>query len=113
QNGKYLYRINNHRFEIDRFNRQFDQYKKIREEEMERQMKKTLDDLNKPQKITPVYNLPLGQILINTKDAQFDILDDMLQLNFNKDILIKNNRLFYVGICILLIALITFFILVM
>lgn len=106
--GKYLYKINQNRFEVDRWNRDFEQYKERREKEKERKMKEKLDDLNKPVEKVPVYNLPLGQILINTKDALFEILDDLLQFHFEKETILKDDRLFYIGLILIIISLITY-----
>jgi hypothetical protein len=106
--GKYIYKINQNRFEVDRWNRDFEQYKERREKVKERKMKEKLDDLNKPIEKVPVYNLPLGKILINTKDAIFDILDDTLQFKFEKDTLLKENRLFYIGLSLMIIACVTY-----
>jgi hypothetical protein len=106
--GKYVYKINQNRFEVDRWNRDFDQYKQRREQEKERKMKEKLDDLNKPVDKIPVYNLPLGKILINTKDSIFDILDDLLQFRFEKETIIKDDRLFYIGLLLVIISMITY-----
>ena len=106
--GQYLYKINQNRFEVDRWNRDFEQYKERREKEKERKMKEKLDDLNKPDEKVPVYNLPLGQILINTKDALFGILDDLLQFQFEKETILKDDRLFYIGLILIIISLITY-----
>ena len=106
--GKYLYRINQNRFEIDRWNRDFEQYKDRRDLEMRRRMKEKLDQLSKPVPKVPAYNQPLGKILINTKDSLFDITDDLLQFKFTSDTLIKNDRLFYLGVLLLIISMTTF-----
>jgi len=43
------------------------------------------------------------------KDVIFDLLDDILQGNIDKDTLTKNNRLYYTGIFILLIVMLLHF----
>lgn len=109
EDGKYLYRIEGDRFEIDRFNRDFDQYKERRKKAMEKKMGERLAELNKPDREAAVYNQPIGTIMIKTKDALFGILDDLLQFNFSKEVIIKENRLFFIGITILIVSFILYF----
>lgn len=70
--------------------------------------KQRLIELNKlaedPEPI-PVYDLSIYQIIINTKDAWFDILDDLLAKEYHINVLIRNNRLFYIGITFIFFAL--------
>lgn len=103
--GKYIYKISESRDEIDRFNRNFDQYKERRAEEMKKRLDEKLAKLNKPEKPTPIYEKPIGEILIETKDSMFSMLDDCLKLKF-KGILSKDDRMFHLGVVILLIVLI-------
>jgi hypothetical protein len=103
-NGTYIYKINENRFEVDRFNRDFDQYKIRRKLEMEESMRKRLEELNRPEPIPPVYQQPVGKILIDTKDAVFNIIDDLLQFKFNSSTFTKGGRLFYIGLLLLIIA---------
>lgn len=108
ETGKYIYKINQDRFEVDKWKRDFEQYKERREKIKEQKMRKRLDELNRPEPTTPVYNLPLGKILINTKDSLFDILDDALQFNFSSEMVLKDNRLFYIGLAMIIIAIVTY-----
>lgn len=63
-------------------------------------------ELNTPEPEIPVYNLPIGEILVNAKDETLDTLDDLLQYKFTTKTITKNNRLFYFGFVIILIGLI-------
>ena len=45
------------------------------------------------------------KILIDTKDSVFETLDDLLQQKFSAEMMVKDNRLFYLGLAILFIAL--------
>ena len=103
--GKYIYKIGDNKFEIDKFNRDFEQYKTRRYEEMKQKMQQKLNELNIPEPEIPVYNLPVGEILVNAKDESFDTLDDLLQFKFTTTTITKNNRLFYFGFIIILIGL--------
>lgn len=104
ESGKYLYRLDDGKFDVDKFTRDFDQYKDKRKEEMRERIDRKLDELNKPPEITPPYNLSIGQIMINMKDAIFNIIDDLLNFKISWNILLKENRMFYLGIFILIIA---------
>lgn len=106
--GKYYYRIEDDRFEVDRFNRQFEQYKQRRKEEMDKILQKKLDELNKPIPDTPIYNQPVGDILVQTKDEMLGILDDLLLYKFTSNTFIKNNRLFFIGILFLFVSIFIF-----
>ena len=74
----------------------------------------TLQKLNKEAeaevnpKFKPFYQLNLLEMAIELKNTWFGILDDLLAGNFTLDIILKDNRLFYVGLTILIIALILY-----
>jgi hypothetical protein len=104
EDGSYQNRSDNGDFYFDKFNLGFDQYRARRKKEMKKKMRDNLNELNKPIETTPLYNQSIGQILINTKDSMFQILDDMLQNKFTLDTFTRNNRLFYIGLVFILIA---------
>ncbi len=56
----------------------------------------------------PFYKMNILEILIEMKNTWFQILDELLAGNFSMSILIKNNRMFYVGLTILIFAIILF-----
>jgi hypothetical protein len=102
--GTYLYKSQTGKFDIDRFNRDYDQYKKQRTNEMEEKLTHKLEILNKPPEEIPIYQHSIGKIFIDTKDAIFEILDDLLQFKFNLNTFTRDNRLFYIGIFLIFIA---------
>ena len=106
--GKYLYKNNDGKFDIDKFNRDFDQYKVKRKDEMNDSVQKKLDELNKPVVEEAPYNLPVGEIAIKTKDSIFNIIDDLLNFNFSWEVLTKDHRLFYLGIFLVFIAILVY-----
>jgi hypothetical protein len=63
-----------------------------------------IDGLNNKKEDVNIFDHSVGDTLINTKDAIFDILDDMLQFKFEKSTFTKENRLYYIGIFILIIV---------
>lgn len=54
------------------------------------------------------YDLTLLEIIIELKNTWFGILDELLSGNFSMSILMKNDRLFYVGLTVLIIAIILY-----
>ena len=104
EDGKYLYELDDGKFDIDKFNRDFDQYKENRKTEMEVRLQKRLNELNNPPPPTPAYDLSIGQLAINTKDSIFGIIDDLINFKISKDILLKGNRLFYLGLLLIIFA---------
>jgi hypothetical protein len=59
--------------------------------------------LNQEITIVQPYNKNIYQLLIGIKDTLFGIIDDILLFNY-KNILIRENRLFYIGLTILIIV---------
>lgn len=103
--GKYIYRSNSDDFDIDRFNLFYEQYREKRKKIMRRKMEEKLERLNAPKKIVPIYQKSVGNILIATKDALFEMLDDMLQGDFSKNVFMKDDRLFHLGLFFVIIVL--------
>lgn len=110
KDGKYIYRLADGSFDIDRFNRNFDQYRERRKVVMNAEMEARLAELNKPPPDIPLWDRPIGTILVDMKDAIFGIIDDLLSYKFNLNIFVKDNRLFYLGLFIL-ISILTVFLL--
>lgn len=54
------------------------------------------------------YSQLFLEILINIKNTWFGLLDDLLQQKFYIETFTKNNRLLYLGLTIIIIALIVF-----
>ena len=65
-------------------------------------------ELESAKRNKPFYKLNLLEMVIELKNTWFSILDELLAGNFNMSILIKDNRLFYVGLTILIIAIILY-----
>lgn len=93
-------------FDLDKFNREFIYKREKTKLQTEIQSKERLDKLNKEanEKILPLYSLSVSEIFIGVKDTWFDILDDLLAMNININLISKNNRLFYIGVTVIIIA---------
>ena len=74
--GKYLYRMPNGELEIDRFNRDFDQYKERRRDTMRKNIQKINESLQEPEE-DPVNNIPISNTPVN-KDRYWWILGAMI-----------------------------------
>jgi len=67
-----------------------------------------LAELNIPEEEIPIYEESVGNMLINFKDSIFNTLDDILQKKFSIETITKNNRLFYWGMLLVIIALVMY-----
>jgi len=102
--GAYLYRSNSNDFDINKFDRFYEQYREKRKREMKKKMIKKLAELNIPEEKIPIYNESIGSILTNMKDSLFQLMDDILQHKFTINTFTKNNRLFYLGLIFVIVA---------
>jgi hypothetical protein len=88
------------------FNISFENEKRQRKMKEKIREKKTLDKLNQEYIEKPISKLTIGELLINSKNAWFAILDDLIQLNLKN--IFKDNRLFYIGFTIIIYVLLTY-----
>ncbi len=90
------------------FNKKFEQQKLLIKNRSKKKEKELNSKLNKTVPYTPIYSQNLWSILVNLKNAWFDILDDLLNGKFSWNIFTKDSRLFYVGLTFCIIAIILF-----
>lgn len=89
--------------DIKEFNIKFN---KLKEETKEKN--RIMEEENiKKQNITQknILDFSLKDTLIGIKDTWFDLMNDILNRNFTRDILLKNNRLYYIGLTLIIIVL--------
>ena len=84
------------------FNQKFEEEQIQRKLLMRKAMQDKLNILNKATDKIPLHKLSVGIILINTKDSLFELLDDLLQFKYNRETFTKNDRLFYIGIFLII-----------
>lgn len=84
------------------FNQKFEEEQAQRNLLMEKNMQNKLNELNNANDKIPLHKLPIGDILINTKDSLFELLDDLLQFKCDQETFTKDNRLFYIGIFLIM-----------
>ena len=85
-------------------NKEFDDTVLQKNIEMKQIMQDRLDKLNQQKIEHEPYNKTVGETIINTKDALYGILDDLLQYKFTLNTFTKENRLYYIGIVLLFIV---------
>ncbi len=115
--GKYFYKDRHTgRIEIDRFSREFDQYKIRRIQNMQNKINKLneleqfCNDKEIIYKKVPFYDLTLSQLYNNTKNTILNIFCELVNLEFNWNIFTKDDRLFYLGIFLVFLGLLLSFI---
>ena len=97
---------NSYTFDIKRFNQDFDNYldrqKKARlEKEAQYLESKTVV---KREKL--LHELSFYELVVNMKNTVFDIIDEIVNNKVTKDTFKKNNRLFYIGLLLILFSMI-------
>lgn len=95
-------------FDLGKFNIVFENNKKIVQEYQRLKELEKLNAMTQKQEIVSLYNLNIYQILVNTKDTWFDLLDDILDRKYTLSIFHKDNRLFYIGITILFFSIVLY-----
>lgn len=97
-------------YDID-FNTKFEQDKMLNKKQF------ASNDLNRLQSINPEQNniskFSIYNILISIKDTWFNIIDGLLQGNFNSNLFTQNNSLLYIGITIVVLAVIYFILVIL
>lgn len=98
--------VSSNKLDIQEFNKNFE--KKIEQSKGENKIleRNRLERLNKQQIEKKPYQLSVAEILIAIKDSWFGIIDDLLQRQFYIETFIKKNRMFYIGLTIVIIAII-------
>jgi hypothetical protein len=94
--------------DLSKFDIIFERNKEIVKQNQDLQNIEKLNTLSQKTEQVSLYNLSIFQIIVNSKNAWFHLLDDLLDQRFEMDTFTKENRLFYIGITILLIAIILY-----
>lgn len=95
-------------FDTIDFNRRFEDEKELTKELVREQERRRLQELNIEEEQKSLTELSVTEILINTKDSWFGLIDDLLKGEFNITSFTVNNRLFYIGITIIIIVMIIY-----
>lgn len=98
----------NRRFDLKKFNKVFDINREISKRNQRVKDLEKLNELSRVDTMTSLYDLNISQILVNIKNTWFNLLDDILEQRFQLNTFTKENRLFYIGLTILFIAVIMY-----
>ena len=98
----------NRRFDLGKFNKVFDVNREITKRNQRVEELEKLNRLSQVETRTSLYDLNMSQILVNTKNSWFNMLDDLLEQRFQVSTFTKENRLFYVGLTIVFICVILY-----
>jgi hypothetical protein len=96
------------KFNSQNFNTAFEKAQEVRKKKENIVLQNKIDKLNKPVDEKMIHNYSIGEIFIGIKDTWFELLDDILQYGLSMDIFTKKNRLYFIGITIILIVSILF-----
>ncbi len=94
--------------DLGKFNFMFDRNKEIEVENQRIRDLNKLNTLSQETRQVKLYELSLLDISINTKNAWFNLLDDLLDQRFELETFTQDNRLYYVGITILFFSVIIY-----
>jgi hypothetical protein len=96
----------NKKFDLTNFNREFVFKKEQAGIQNRIKSQEKIDELTKNanKKTKSLYNLSIAEIMIGIKNTWFDILDDLLAFNINIKIMTKDNRLFFIGLTIIIMT---------
>ncbi len=96
----------NQKFDLDLFNKTFTENAENEKKKIEEINKKQLELLNSQIIDKKLLELTLLEILIGIKNSWFGLFDDILSMNYNKNMLFKSNRMFFIGVSLLIFQII-------
>ncbi len=100
--------LNRARYTDIDFNQKFEQTKELTKEIIKEKDRQRLENLNKETTERSITELSVMEILIGIKDTWFELIDDLLQKKFNATTFTMNNRMFFIGITIIIIAVLAY-----
>lgn len=95
--------MDDNNFDEKKFNDEFEQNIEHNKKLQEKLKKQRLNELNGLHGDKRLYEYSISETFINMKDCVFDILDDILCLNVDTKLFTKNNRLYYIGILLIIV----------
>lgn len=96
-------------FNLADFNAEFDSYISKNEEDKSIEKTKVLNELNKvTNTTTPLLKYSIGETLIGIKDTYLRLMNEVLTFQFGLDSITRENGLYFIGLSILIICLLSF-----
>ena len=89
-------------FDVTEFNKDFEAHRENVGHQVSEIEKQRLQEFNKQEQSKSIYNLSLFEIFIGIKDTWFGLFDDLLQQKFYTETFTKDNRIFFIGVTIVL-----------
>jgi hypothetical protein len=96
------------KFNANQFNKSFEHSKDNAKLLKKFNQQIRINELNRNNNTLSLHTQNIKDIMINTKNSWFNIMDDILTYNIDKDTIIKDNRLFYIGLTVLIIGIILY-----
>jgi len=95
-------------FDPVQFNKDFEAHKENVGHQVSEIEKQRLQEFNEQEKNKSLYDLSLFEILIGIKDTWFGLFDDLLQQKFFTETFIRDNRIFYIGLTIVIFVIVIY-----
>lgn len=92
------------KIDLGKFNIIFERNKEVAKESQRLKDLEKLNELSREKQVISLYDLSLFDIIINAKNAWFNLLDDLLDQKIELETFTKENRLFYIGLTIIIFA---------
>jgi len=94
------------KFDIKTFNKGFEDYMKQQTEIKHQQEIERLKQLNETKYEKKITEMTWNEIMVEWKTSIIGVLDDALHFRFTPSVLFRENRLFFIGITLLILAII-------
>ena len=104
----------NNSFDIDNFNKNFEKNQEQQKiDKIKRETEELLQKEEDDDESVEIHNMRLGEIFVNMKDEIFGLIYEIISFKFSSfsefiNLFLKNNRLFYFGIFLLLCCIILY-----
>jgi len=92
------------KFDEKKFNKAFAEFKISNQLEARSKETAKFASLSNVKEIKPIYEYSIGESLIGIKDTWYQILDDILQQQYSKEIIINKNRPYFIGLTLVLFS---------
>lgn len=100
-------------FNLIKFNQDYDKMKEKKILQRKLKEKSKLNKMNQTISEKKIHEMSILEIFIELKNTFFNILNDLIKLNFNSvetffQIFYKKNRLFYIGLFLIIVTIIIY-----
>lgn len=96
-------------FDIGEFNKTFEASKEAKQEQQNKEDIEKLKKMNQEIYRKKINEMSIDELMIDWKSSLIGILNDLLNFRWNPDVLFADNRLFFLGMTIILFVIGFFF----